>query len=60
MVVLLVDLDVLGELANALGQDCDLDLGGAGIVCVLAKLLDELGLAFLGDCHVTSLSLIHI
>ena len=54
VVILLVDLDVLGELANALGEDCDLDLGGARIVSILAKLLDELGLAFLGDCHVTS------
>lgn len=54
VVILLVDLDVLGELANALGEDCDLDLGGTRIVGILAKLLDELGLAFLGDCHVTS------
>ena len=54
VVILLVDLDVLGELANVLGEDCDLDLGGTRIVGILAKLLDELGLAFLGDCHVTS------
>ena len=55
MVVLCVSPEVLGEVADALGKDCNLDLDGAGIVGVLAKLCDELSGALLGDaqfiCH---------
>ena len=54
--VLLVGLHVLGELADAVGQDGDLDLGGAGVGVVLAELADELRLALLGDGHVLHLS----
>lgn len=54
--VLLVRLHVLGELADALGQDSDLDLGVTGVLCVLAELSGELGLALLGDRHVDHLS----
>ena len=54
--VLLVGLHVLGELLDAGGQDGDLDLGGTGIVLVLAVLLDELGLLLLGDHALIHLS----
>ena len=49
--VLLVGLEVLGELGDAVGQDGNLNLGRSGVVLVLAKLLDELGLLLLADGH---------
>src|SRR5437899_7516804 len=41
MVVLLVRLEVLGEVEDALGQERDLHLGRAGIALVGAELLDD-------------------
>ena len=49
VVVVLVELDVLGQALDALGQKRDLHLRGTGVVLVLAVLLDELGLALLAD-----------
>ena len=54
VVVLLVNLQVLGEVADALGEDCDLDLGATGIMLVLAKLGDEFCGALLGDAVLVS------
>ena len=54
--VLLVALHVLGEALEALREQGNLDGCGAGVLLVLAVLLDELGLALLGDCHVEPLS----
>jgi hypothetical protein len=51
VVVVLVELDVLGQALDALGQKRDLYLRGTGVVLVLAVLLDELGLALLAYCH---------
>ena len=44
VVVLLVDLEVLGELSDALGEDGDLDLRGTGIRLVRAVGFDDGGL----------------
>ena len=41
--ILLVGLQVLGEVADALGEDCDLNLCGTGVVIGLAVFLDEFG-----------------
>ena len=49
--VLRVGLHVLGELADALGRDGNLNLGIAGVLRVLAELGGELRLALLGDGH---------
>ena len=38
-----------GELTDALGQNSDLNLGGAGVALVDSILGDDLGLDFLGD-----------
>ncbi len=55
MVVLCVGPEVLGEVADALAENCNLDLDGAGIVGVLAEFCDELSGTLLGDaqfiCH---------
>ena len=40
---------MLGELVDTVGEDGDLNGGGTGVLLVLAVLLDELGLALLGD-----------
>ena len=48
------------KIANALGEDGDLDLGGAGVVVGLTEFLDEFGGLLLGDaelcCHFFHLS----
>ena len=49
MMVLLVDLQVLGQVLDADGEDGNLDLGGAGVLLVLAILLDDLCDLLLGD-----------
>src|SRR5438552_2349697 len=41
MVVLLVGLEVLGQILDALGQERDLDLGRAGVALVRPELLDH-------------------
>ena len=51
VVVLLVRLQVLGEVADALREDGDLNLGGTGVLIVLAELLDEFRGALLGDAE---------
>jgi hypothetical protein len=60
VVVLLVHLQVLGEVADALGEDCNLNLGAAGIVGGLAVLCDELCNALFGNAisisHCSTLS----
>ena len=53
MEVLRVGLHVLGELADALGSDGNLDLGVASVLRVLAELGGELRLALLGNSHVS-------
>ena len=44
VVVLLVGLQVLVEVVDALGEECDLDLGRAGVGVVLAMLGDDVRL----------------
>jgi hypothetical protein len=51
VVVLDVGLEVLGEVDDPLGQQRDLDLGGAGVVLVRAELGDDLGLLFGVEGH---------
>jgi hypothetical protein len=41
MVILLVDLQVLGEVLNAMGKQADLDLGAAGVAVMKFKLVDQ-------------------
>jgi len=45
-VVFLVGLEVLGQLTDALAEDCDLDLRAAGVVVVGTVLTDDLLLSF--------------
>ena len=49
VIVVLVGAQVLGELLDAVGEDGDLDLGGAGIALVGRVLSDQLGLCFFGN-----------
>ncbi len=51
MVILLVDLQVLGEVADALGEDGDLNIGIAGVLLVSAELLDQFSRALLRDAE---------
>ena len=51
VLVLLVHLQVLGEVADALREDGDLHFGAAGIALALAELLDELRGALLRDAE---------
>ena len=54
VVVLHVGLEMLGEVADALGQDSDLNLCAAGIALALAELLDELCGALFADAELGS------
>lgn len=54
VVILRVLLEVLGEIADALGEDRNLDLCAAGIVGTLAELGDQLCSAFFGDAVLVS------
>lgn len=49
VMVLLVDLQVLGQVLDADGEDCNLDLGRTRVLLVLAILLDDLFDLLLGD-----------
>ena len=51
--VLLVALHVLGELLDALGEDGNLNLGVTSVDGGVAELSGELGLALLGNSHVS-------
>src|SRR3954447_7848751 len=51
MVVVLVHLEVLGELADPRREKGDLDLGRARFFLVRSELLDQLGLLVLGERH---------
>src|SRR5262245_33319066 len=51
VMVLLVHLEVLREVADPLGQDRDLDLGGARVTRRACVLLDDLGLGFFREGH---------
>lgn len=51
MVILGVLFEVLGEVADALGEDSHLHLGAAGVSLALAEFLDELGSALLRDAE---------
>ena len=51
VVVVLVRAQVLGEVADALGEQRDLDLGGTGVAVVLLVVGDDLGLDVLGERH---------
>ena len=51
MVVLLVGLEVLGEIGDALGDERDLDLGRAGVGLVPTKRRHDIGLEFLRESH---------
>ncbi len=54
VVVLLVNLEVLGEVADALSEDGNLNLCAARVLVVFAVLLDELGRLFLRDAVLVS------
>ena len=49
VVILLVDLEVLGQLSDALREDGDLDLRGTGVVLVGLVVLDNNGLLVFGN-----------
>jgi hypothetical protein len=49
--ILFVGSQMLGELRNAVGQDCDLYFRGTGIRVVAMKILDRLGLNFFCKWH---------
>src|SRR6266571_571511 len=51
LMILLVQLEMLGEVADPLGQYGDLHLGGAGVARGAGMLLDDLGLGFFGQRH---------
>src|SRR5439155_26591056 len=51
VVVLLVRLQVLREVGDALGENGDLDLGRAGIGVAATVLLDDLGFLLFYQCH---------
>ena len=53
MVVVLVGAQVLGELLDAVGEDRDLDLGGAGVALMGGVLGDELGFCFFGNLFIS-------
>ena len=61
VVVLLMLLKVLGEVADTLRKNCDLNLSAAGVMLVLAELGDELCGALLADavlvCHCSTFQL---
>ena len=42
--VVFVDPEVFGQFTDSFREDCDLDLGGAGVLFMFAKLLDRLSL----------------
>ena len=48
VIVLLVDLEMFGELGDALSKDGDLDFGGAGVTLVSGVFGDDAGFLFLG------------
>src|SRR5947207_3852727 len=48
---LLMQLEMLGEVADALGQHGDLHLGGTRVARGAGVLLDDLGLGFFGQRH---------
>lgn len=45
--VLRVDLEVLGQLLDALGEQCDLHFGRTGVAIARLELLDDFGLDLL-------------
>src|SRR5271165_2345355 len=51
VVILLVDLQVLGQLVDRGGEDRDLDVGGTGIVRTASVLAGDLGFRFFGEGH---------
>src|SRR5919106_4140532 len=51
VVVFLVDLEVLGELVDALRQQGDLNVGGTGVRVVPAEVFDDLLLVVPGEDH---------
>ncbi len=42
--VVFVDPEVFGQFTDSFREDCDLDLGGTGVLFMFAKLLDRLSL----------------
>ena len=59
VVVLLVGLEMLGKSVDAVGEDCDLDLGGSGVALVGFVLLNDGSLFFLGNHFVHLKKLFH-
>src|SRR4051794_13442078 len=53
--ILAVRAQVLGQFVDPLGQQRDLDLGGAGVVIAAAVLADQLALFLFGQAHVVSI-----
>src|SRR5262245_30726880 len=51
MMVLRVGLEMLGQVADALAQDGDLDLGRPGVLGVGPEPTDDVGLPLLGESH---------
>ena len=46
MVILVVGTQVIGQVVDALGQNSDLNLGGAGVALVHCVFLNDCGLFF--------------
>jgi len=51
VIVVLVVLEVFGQVGNALGQDRDLDFGRPGVAFLDPVFLDEFGFSFRRDLH---------
>ena len=49
--VLAVGLEVLGEVVDTEGEECDLAVGGAGVLCVAALLSEQLSFLFRSQVH---------
>src|SRR5476649_2755239 len=57
MIVLHVGFEVPGEVVDAFRQDCDLNLGRAGVAGLVGIRLDDFRFAFCGNGHRQTLSL---
>ena len=49
--VLAVGFEVLGKVVDTIGEECDLALGGAGVLCIVAVLCEQLSFLFRSQVH---------
>ncbi len=54
MVIFRVGFEMLSQVENAGGEDCDLNFGGTCIAFVAGVFLDQLLFALSSNCHVVS------